>query len=291
VIVVTGATGNIGSRLVTQLLQRGEKVRVIARNPAKLPLGVQSRVEMIEGSSKDVKVLNRAFEGAERLFWLIPPPFNAHDIVDHFMSFASAAAKAIKAQGVQRVVAVSGLYGRRSRASSFSASSASVDDLVRDAVGNYCALQCASFMENVGRQVMPIRVEGMFFQPLKADVKIPYVATRDVAAAAESLLIDQSWTGHRFASVMGPEDLSCTDMARTMSEVLGKSVRYQQISDAAFKPQMIRSGASTAVSEFVAGLLAEANENPYGTGSRTPESTTPYSFREWCTDVLKPAVS
>jgi hypothetical protein len=51
------------------------------------------------------------------------------------------------------------------------------------------------------------------------------------------------------------------------------------------------SGASAAVTEFVAGLLAEAGENPYGAGSRTPKSTTPYSFREWCADVLKPAVS
>jgi len=290
VIVVTGPTGNIGSRLVPQLLQRGEKVRVIARNPAKLPLGVQSQVEVIEGSASDVKVLNRAFEGAERLFWLIPPPFNAPDVLDHFMSFAGAAARAIKAQGVQRVVAVSGLYGRRGEASN-NVSSGPVEDLFRDAVSNFCALQCASFMDNVARQVMPIRAEGMFFQPLKADVKIPYVATRDVATTAESLLLDESWTGHRFLSVMGPEDLSCNDMARIMSEVLGKSVGYHQISDAAFKAQMIRSGASTAVAEFVAGLLAEAAENPYGAGCRTPESTTPYSFREWCTDVLKPAVS
>jgi len=291
VIVVTGPTGNIGSRLVPQLLRRGEQVRVIARNSAKLPRDIQSKVEVIEGSSNDVKVLNHAFKGAERLFWLIPPPFIVHDVVDHFMGFASAAAKAIKAQGVQRVVAVSGLYGRRSRASNFEVSSPPVDDLIRDTVGNYCALQCASFMDNVVRQVRPIRAEGMFFQPLKADVKIPYVATRDVAAAAESLLLDGSWTGHRSVSVMGPEDLSCNDMARIMSEVLGKSVGYQQISDAAFKAQMIGWGASAAVSEFVAGLLAEARENPYGAGSRTSESTTPYSFREWCTDVLKPAVS
>ncbi len=80
-------------------------------------------------------------------------------------------------------------------------------------------------------------------------------------------------------------------MARIMSEVLGKSVGNHQISDAAFKAQITGSRASAAVAELVAGLLAEAGENPYGAGSRTPESTTPYGYREWCADVRKPALS
>jgi uncharacterized protein YbjT (DUF2867 family) len=70
---------------------------------------------------------------------------------------------------------------------------------------------------------------GMFFTPISGDRKLPTCATRDIAATAARLLLDDSWSGPGHVAVLGPEDLSFNDMAQIMSEVLGRPVLYQQI--------------------------------------------------------------
>ena len=72
-IVVTTPTGNIGRSVVQHLLEAGEAIRVVVRDPTKLPPAVRDHVEVVEGSHGDAAVLERVLEGAEALFWLCPP--------------------------------------------------------------------------------------------------------------------------------------------------------------------------------------------------------------------------
>ena len=74
-IAVTTPTGNIGSQVVKLLLDADEAVRVIARDPEKLAPEVREKAEVLQGSTDDEAVLSRAVEGAESLFWLVPPSF------------------------------------------------------------------------------------------------------------------------------------------------------------------------------------------------------------------------
>lgn len=83
-----------------------------------------------------------------------------------------------------------------------------------------------SFMDNLERQVQPIKNQGAFFGAIDGDRKLPAVATRDIATVVARLLIDATWSGRQEVPVLGPEDLSFNDMARIMSEVLNKPVRY-----------------------------------------------------------------
>lgn len=85
---------------------------------------------------------------------------------------------------------------------------------------SYRALTLPRFMDNVLRQVELIKTQGMFFAPISGDLKLPTCATRDIAAVAARLLLDDSWSGYDSVPVLGPEDLSHNDMARIMSEVL-----------------------------------------------------------------------
>lgn len=78
-IVITAPTGNIGSHLLSRLLRSApaeEGLRVVVRDPARLPGEVRERVEVITGSHGDPEVVDRAFEGADAVFWLVPrtPP-------------------------------------------------------------------------------------------------------------------------------------------------------------------------------------------------------------------------
>jgi hypothetical protein len=79
-------------------------------------------------------------------------------------------------------------------------------------------------------------------------------------------------------------------MSRIMSEVLGKPVRYQQIPFDAYKARFIGFGMSEAMAQGMTDMAAAKNDGLDNAEPRTPENTTPTSFRRWCEEVLKPAV-
>jgi uncharacterized protein YbjT (DUF2867 family) len=289
-IVVTTPTGHIGSQLVFSLLVAGVPVRVIARKPEKLSAGIQSRVEIVQGSTDDIKVLSQAFKDADALFWLVPPPFQQTDLNAYLRQFTEPACEAIAAQGVKRVVAVSSL-GRGLAKSSFLLSAFAMDEMIERTGVYFRALWCPGFMENMLRQVQAIKHQGLFFGPDRPDVKIPVVATNDIAASAGRLLVDDSWKGQGGLAVLGPEDLSCNDRAEIMSEVLGRPIRFQQLPRDIYKRQLMQSGASESLVQGLIDMSAEVYERGiYNAEPRTPENTTPTTFRVWCDRVLKPAV-
>jgi uncharacterized protein YbjT (DUF2867 family) len=147
-----------------------------------------------------------------------------------------------------------------------------------------------SFMDNILRQAEPIKNLGMFFSPISGDRKLPTCATRDIAAAAAALLLDRSWSGQGSVPILGPEDLSFNDMAQIMSQVLAKPVRFQQIPFEAFKSQLLENGISEAFAQAYVDMMMAKNEGLDNAEPRTSQSTTQTSFRQWCEDVLKPAL-
>ena len=193
---------------------------------------------------------------------------------------------------MRRVVGVSAL-GRgtewAARAGLVTASLA-MDDLLASTGTAYRALTMPSFMDNILFQTDPIKSQGMFFSPIDGDKAAPTCATRDIASVAAKLLLDRSWSGQGHAAVLGPEDLSFNDMARIMSEVLGKTVRYQQIPFEAFEARLLESGMSQAFVQGYVEMMAAKNNGLDNAEPRTPDNTSPTTFRQWCEDVLKPAV-
>jgi uncharacterized protein YbjT (DUF2867 family) len=155
---------------------------------------------------------------------------------------------------------------------------------------NCRVLTMPSFMDNMLPQVQAIKNQGMFLSPLRGDLKAPACAIRDIASVAARLLLDSSWTGQADVPVLGPEDLSCDEMAQIMSDVLAKPVRYQQISFDAFKTRLIGFGMSESMAQGMIDMMVAKNEGLDNQEPRTPESTTPTSFRQWCEEELKPAV-
>lgn len=293
-IVITAPTGNIGHQVLDNVLTGDQPVRVIARDPAKLPAEVRDRVEVIQGSHGDPQVVTRAFKGADALFWLKPGDPNAASAEASYVDFTRPAAEAIRSQRVKRVVDVSALgrgtaYAGRA---GYVTASLAMDDLIASTGVAFRALTAASFMDNLLRQTRVIKEQGMFFDMISPDIKLPAVATRDIAAVAARLLLDDSWTGHDEVPLLGPEDLSGNDMAAIASEVLGTPVRYQQIPGQALKDQLTGLGLSEAMAQGMLDMMT-AKDNGLDNGiARTPQHAidTPTTFRQWCEDTLKPAV-
>ena len=131
----------------------------------------------------------------------------------------------------------------------------------------------------------------MFFSPIAGERKLPSVATRDIAAAASRLLLDESWSGVEEVPLLGPEDLSFNDMAEIISEVLGKEVRFVQTTLEAYKDRFVGFGMSEAMAQGMTGMAWAKNEGLDNGVIRTPENSTPTSFREWSEAVLRSAVT
>jgi uncharacterized protein YbjT (DUF2867 family) len=293
VIVITTPTGQIGSQVLGNLLDSGEEVRVIVRDPAQLRADVRDGLDIVEGSHSDAAVVNKAFAGADAVFWLVPPDPRAHSVEAAYVGFTRPAAEAFKSHGVGRVVAVTAL-GRGTPwadRAGYVTGSLAMDDLIAASGVALRALCNPSFMDNTIRQVPSIRDQGMFFSPIAGDRKLPTVATRDIAAAAARLLLDASWSGVGEVPLLGPEDLSFNDMAEAMSDVLGKEIRFQQTTFEAYKDRFVGFGMSDAMAQGMTDMAWAKNEGIDNAVQRTPENSTPTSFRQWCEQVLKPAVA
>jgi uncharacterized protein YbjT (DUF2867 family) len=291
-IVVTAPTGNIGGQVLDNVLASGAAVRVIARDPARLPTAVRNRAEVVEGSHADINVVNKAFAGADAVFWLVPPDPRAASVDAAYVDFSRPACQAFRRQGVKRVVGISAL-GRgtalQARAGLVT-SSLKMDDLIAGSGVSYRAVTSPSFMDNMLRQAELIKTQGMFVTPVDGDRKLPTCATRDIAAAASRLLLDTSWSGNGYVAVLGPKDLSFNEMAQILTDVLGEPVRYQQIPAEALKERLIQAGMSEAMAQGTADMMAAKNEGLDNAEPRTPGSSSPTTFRQWAEQILKPAV-
>ncbi|MFD5408934.1 NAD(P)H-binding protein [Streptomyces nojiriensis] len=294
-IVITAPTGNIGRRLLSLLVEaapaHGEELRVVARDPGRIPEALRAEVEVVTGSHGDPATVERAFTGADAVFWLVPPDASLTP-EEAYSGFTRPAARAFAAHGVGRVVGVSAL-GRGTpqagRAGLVSASLA-MDDLIADTGVAYRALANPSFFENLLEEADSIREHGVFTDTAAADRPAPLVAVADIAATAAGLLLDRSWTGVGSVPVLGPEDLSPDDMARIMSEQLGRPVRYARESLDEMRSAMLAHGLNEV---FVEGMVDMKRAKDHGLDSgvaRSPQAGPATGFAQWCAQTLKPAV-
>lgn len=292
-IVITTPTGQIGHQVLENLLGSEEELRVIVRDRSAITPDECKRAEVIEGSHSDTAVVDKAFAAADAVFWLCPPDPHAPTVEAAYLGFTRPAAEAFAKHGVGRVVGVSAL-GRGTpwaAHAGFVTGSLAMDDLIAASGVAYRALTNPSFMDNTARQAASILNQGMFFSPIAGGRKLPTVATRDIADAASRLLLDATWSGVDEVPLLGPEDLSFNDMAEIISGVLGREVHFQQTTFGAYKDRFVGFGMSEAMAQGQTDMAWAKNEGLDNGVARTPQNSTPTSFRQWCEEVLKPAVA
>ncbi|WP_202905317.1 NAD(P)H-binding protein [Luteimonas abyssi] len=291
-IVVTTPTGTLGAQVLHHLLAAPVRVRVVARDPDRLPAEVRARAEIVVGSHGDAAVIAQACEGADAVFWLCPPDPQASSVASAYVDFARPAAAAFARYRVPRVVGISAL-GRGTPLAAeagFVTGSLAMDDLIAASGVHFRALVMPSFMDNIARQAPAIRERGVFFGPIPGDVAMPAVASRDIAGVAASLLLAADWTGQREQPVLGPEDLSFDAMAAIASEVLGRPVRYVHTTYEAYRDGFVQRGMSAAMAQGMADMARAKAGGLDNAVARTRDNRTPTTFRTWCLDTLRPLV-
>lgn len=290
-IVITAPTGAIGSQVLARLIAGPQAVRVIARHPEQIPLAYRQKIDIVTGSHGDRDVVLRAFEGADSVFWLPPGDRTAKSAMEAYVEFSRPACEAIRVCGVKHVVGVSALGRGWSAPAGHVTATLLADDMMAETGVHYRALACGSLMENLLRQADGIAAEGVFYWPSPADLPMPAVATRDVAALAATLLRQPDWEGVETVPLMGPGDISFGEMAAVMSEVLARPIRFQEISMDDMRALYLRLGGSEGMSQAMIDMLTAKNDGMDHLVDRPVPNPSMTDFRTWCVDVLAKAIA
>ena len=290
-ILVTTPSGKIGRRVLSELLAPEFSVRVIARDPARLPEEVREQVEVIRGLTDDPAGLGRALEGVESLFWCVPTEsLRETDVQGHFTRFARAARQAVREAGTPRVVTISSEGKGLARNAGAISGLHAMEDILNESGAAIRHLRCGSFMENLLCQARPILERGFLSYPLPGHIPIPMVAVSDIADAALRWLVRRDWTGIAGVAVHGPENVSYTQAAAVIERVLDRPVRYKEASANHYVQSLVGCGASAEYARSLVAMFAELARGIHCTEPGTDHPATSTSLAAWTERELLPLV-
>ena len=282
---ITGASGKIGKNVALELLTRGKKVRVIGRGEEKLKPLTEKGAEAMIGDLADGSFLNRAYSGAKAVYVLIPPNSHSSDFKAYQQKIAHNHLEAVKANGVKYVILLSSIGAHLRNGAGVVDGLGYLEEIFSQLKEvNVLNLRPTYFMENIFGQLGTIRQMGITGSPVKADLRFPMVATRDIAAVAAKRLLDLSFTGNTVEYVLGPADVSYNEVTSVIGKAIGKpDLKYVQFSYEDSKKGMVQSGfASENVAELYNGLAEGLNNGSVlKDHTRTPDNTTPTSIENF----------
>jgi uncharacterized protein YbjT (DUF2867 family) len=290
--VVLGATGNTGSVVAKALLDGSQKVRVVGRSKERLAGFVIRGAEAFEADIMDSAALTKAFTGARAVYTLLPPDPASPNYRAHQDEETNSIVTALEAAGVTHALTLSsfgadkpdktgpvvGLHVMEKRLAQIPKLSA-------------LHLRAGYFMENTLPQVGIIRNFGMMAGPVRADLALPTIATRDIGAAAAEALLKLDFTGQQAHELLGQRDLTYLQMAKIIGAAIGiPNLTYVQMS----AEQIIQAMTQMGMSKNFATLICEMADALNGgymraLEPRSPANTTPTSFEEFVHKVFVPA--
>ena len=287
-ILVTTPTGNVGSQLLTELLNaETEPLRVIVRDPSRLPDTVRDQVQVIVGSHDDPGVLDQALDGAQGLFWLIPPSMRASSAEEHYLSFARPATEAIRRHHVGHVVGISSAGWNWPHPAGLLSAAHAMDAEFERSEAAYRSLGMGFFMENLLRPLSQMISEKTLSLPLSPERPLATIATQDIAATAARLLTDRTWDGTDRIPLFG-DRLTPNQMAAAISDTLETKITFAQIDLEQQTASTIQRGVPAGMArDFTAMYRAQQNGIYDEDWSRA--NPAPTNFRTWCATVLAPA--
>lgn len=156
---------------------------------------------------------------------------------------------------------------------------------------NALYLRAGYFMENILPQVGVIKSFGDMAGPVKEDLPLPMIATRDIGPVAADALLKLDFEGKRPRELQGAGDVTYVEVARIVGAAIGKpGLAYKQMPAEQLKPALLQMGMSSSM----AGLLlemAEALDSGYMRmlEPRSPQNTTPTSLTTFINEVFVPA--
>jgi len=290
--VITGATGNTGSVVAERLLAAGEKVRVVGRDAKRLERFTQKGAEPFVADSTDANALTKAFSGAKAVYAMIPPNISSPDVRAHQERVSDDLVSAIQKNEVKHAVVLSSFGADKPDKTGPVIGLYNLEKKLEAVPGlNVLFLRAGYFMENILPQVGVIKSFGSMAGPVKEDLLLPMIATRDIGAVAAEALLKLNFQGKVSRELQGPRDVSYTDVPKIVGSAIGKpDLAYKHLPAMLLKPALTQMGMSPNMADLLLEM-ADALNSGYMRmlQPRSRENSTPTTLETFVTEVFAPA--
>ncbi|TXJ86121.1 NAD-dependent epimerase/dehydratase family protein [Streptomyces lavendulae] len=257
-IVVTGATGNVGRTLTRALAEAGERVTAVSRHTAQVPQGVRHvRADLAEPGT-----LAPVLDGAKALFLLLSGDLHAPGAGPAGIIDLAAAS------GVRRVVLLSSQGVATRPLGPTRIAMRELEDALRGSGLDWAVLRPGGFASNAFAWAESVRAHGVVAAPF-GDVGVPVVDPADIAEVAAACLLDDRHNGGVF-ELTGPEVITPRQQARAIAAALGSPVRFHELT---------REEAKAAMTRFVPPELADDTLDIIGAPNSAESRISPHVER------------
>ena len=281
--VVTGATGNTGSIVADALLAAGKKVRVIGRDAKRLERFTDKVAEACVADARDAAAFTSAFSGAEAAYLMIPP-FEAR-VGDSLVS-------AVRKNDLKHAVVLSSYGADKPDGTGPVVGLHNLEKKLEGVAGlNALYLRAGYFMENLLAQIWVINTLGFMAGPVRADVPLQMIATRDVGAVAAEAMLKLNFEGKKTRELQGPRDVSYAEAAGAIGGAIGKpGLIYQQLPAAQLRPAFQQIGLSPTNADLLLEMAEGINRNHLRMlEPRSSANSTPTTLKTFIAETFVPA--
>jgi len=288
--IITGASGKTGSVAADKLLATGAKVRVLGRDAKRLERFAQKGAEIAVTDMTDAASVKKAFAGGQSAHVLIPPNLTASDVRTYQELVTDNIAAAVRENRLSHAVVVSstgadqpngtgpvvGLYKLEKKLWA-------IDGL------NVMSLRCGYFMENLLAQVGIIQSMGFMAGPVREEVPLPMIATRDIGDVSAELLAKPDFIGKQTRELLGPRHVAYPETAKIIGAAIGKPLTYRKVPDAVLKPAMMQMGMSSNMVDLMLEMFEALNTGHMKSReARSAQNTTPTTLETFAAEVFAP---
>jgi uncharacterized protein YbjT (DUF2867 family) len=247
-ILVTGATGTVGSEVVKQLLEAGAPVRVIARDPAKAAAKLGSAVDVVRGDLGAPETLGAAFAGVSKAFVLSTGPDGPR--------LEGNAFDAAKKAGVAHVVDLSVFGAASERGTTIDRWHRESEKKLEASGLAWTFLRPGAFASNALMWIPSIKAQGAVFSPA-GEGKMTPIDPRDIAAVAVKALTTPGHEGKAYP-LTGPEALSTAEQVAKIAAAIDRPLRFVDVPPAAAREGMLKAGMPALLADALLEFMALA---------------------------------
>jgi uncharacterized protein YbjT (DUF2867 family) len=244
-ILITGATGTVGSEVIKQLATQSVLVRAVTRDLRKAQEGAHTHIEFVQGDFDDHETMRRACAGVERAFLLTNSTDRAEEQQVAFTRVAQQS-------GVRHIVKLSQLHADPNAPQRFLRYHGVVEEAIQASGLTFTFLRPNLYMQGLLNFRQSIREKSSFFAAA-GDARISIVDVRDLADVAVAALT-RSGHDNKVYSLTGPAALTFADMAQQIAEVVGRPVAFVDVPAEAMRGALLDLGFPTWQAD---GLLEE----------------------------------
>ena len=276
--LITGATGEVGSRVVRQLLERNIRPRVLVRSEKKARSLFGNRVDVCVGDLAVPDSMRGAIQGADTVFLVnVGPAIPERD---------KTAAMISKEGGVRKIVKLSSLDVAHGLA--IGAWHEKGEAAIRTIGIPFTFVRPTGFMSNLLAWAHSIRTESVV-RSSTADGRRPFIHSEDIASVCLAALLNDEYLGEALP-ITGPESLTFGDVTAIISEAIGRPLSYQVISDEEARERYSRiSGSQEETEAHVTLWRAIREERLAATTDRVERilGRKPIALRQWASENVR----